>query len=45
MTKRLMRHAEVVVAQIDRELTQFADRLKSPEAREAFAAFASEAAS
>lgn len=40
MTKRLMRHAEVVVAQIDRELTQFADRLKSPEAREAFAAFA-----
>ncbi len=40
MTKKLMRHAEAAVAQIDRELAQFVDRLKSPEAREAFAAFA-----
>jgi enoyl-CoA hydratase/carnithine racemase len=40
MTKKLMRHAEALVAQMDREMAQFADRLKSPEAREAFAAFA-----
>ena len=40
MTKSLMRHAEAAVARINRELAQFVDRLKIPEAREAFAAFA-----
>lgn len=40
-TKSLMRHAEATaVAQMDKETTQFTERLKSLEAREAFAAFA-----
>ena len=40
MTKKLMRQAQAVAAQMDLENAQFADRLRSPEAREAFAAFA-----
>ncbi|MDM0117848.1 enoyl-CoA hydratase [Variovorax sp. J22R133] len=39
MTKILMRQAEAIAAQMDRETAQFTKRLKSPEAREAFAAF------
>ncbi|MGM7669811.1 enoyl-CoA hydratase-related protein [Microbacterium sp. A93] len=39
-TKRLMRDAEGLTAIIDREVAEFAGRLGSPEAREAFAAFA-----
>ena len=40
LTKGLMRQAEIVAAQMNRESVQFEDRLKSGEAREAFAAFA-----
>jgi len=39
-TKKLMRDAEAITRQIDVETTQFLSRLKSPEAREAFTAFA-----
>ena len=39
-TKGLMRHAEATAAQMDLESAQFTERLKSAEAREAFAAFA-----
>jgi enoyl-CoA hydratase/carnithine racemase len=39
-TKRLMRNADVLVAQIGAESAIFAERLKTAEAREAFAAFA-----
>jgi enoyl-CoA hydratase/carnithine racemase len=39
-TKRLMRRADVLAAQIATESECFAERLKTPEAREAFAAFA-----
>jgi enoyl-CoA hydratase/carnithine racemase len=39
-TKRLMRNADVLAAQIGAESTTFAERLKTAEAREAFAAFA-----
>lgn len=39
MTKQLMQQAEAVTAQMDTESAQFAERLCSPEAREAFAAF------
>jgi enoyl-CoA hydratase/carnithine racemase len=39
-TKRLMRNPEVLMAQIKAESEQFAARLKTIEAREAFAAFA-----
>jgi enoyl-CoA hydratase/carnithine racemase len=39
-TKRLMRNAEVLTAQIAAENACFAERLKTTEAREAFAAFA-----
>src|SRR6201988_1951060 len=39
-TKRLMRNPEVLMAQIKAESEQFAARLKTVEAREAFAAFA-----
>ncbi|SMG02394.1 Enoyl-CoA hydratase [Burkholderia singularis] len=38
--KRLMREAERLVAQIDREGEVFVERLASPEAKEAFVAFA-----
>lgn len=38
-TKRLMRNASAVVAQMDIESKEFTNRLQSPEAREAFAAF------
>jgi enoyl-CoA hydratase/carnithine racemase len=38
--KTLMRQAEMLVAQMDRESAQFQERLTSAEAREAFAAFA-----
>jgi enoyl-CoA hydratase/carnithine racemase len=40
VTKRLMRTAEVLAAQIAAESECFAERLKTAEAREAFAAFA-----
>jgi enoyl-CoA hydratase/carnithine racemase len=39
MTKVLMRQAQAISAQMDLESAQFAERLRSPEAREAFAAF------
>jgi len=39
-TKMLMRNADVIRAQMDREGTIFQERLRSAEAREAFAAFA-----
>src|SRR5262245_61411216 len=39
-TKRLMRNADVLAAQIGAESAVFAERLKTAEAREAFAAFA-----
>jgi enoyl-CoA hydratase/carnithine racemase len=39
-TKRLMRNADVLTAQIGAENESFAERLKTEEAREAFAAFA-----
>jgi enoyl-CoA hydratase/carnithine racemase len=39
-TKRLMRNADVLTAQINAESAIFAERLKTAEAREAFAAFA-----
>jgi enoyl-CoA hydratase/carnithine racemase len=39
-TKRLMRNAELLSAQIDAESRIFAERLKTAEAREAFTAFA-----
>jgi enoyl-CoA hydratase/carnithine racemase len=39
-TKRLMRNPEVLMAQILAESAQFAERLKTVEAREAFSAFA-----
>ena len=39
-TKRLMRNPEVLTAQIAAESECFAERLTTPEAREAFAAFA-----
>jgi enoyl-CoA hydratase/carnithine racemase len=39
-TKRLMRDAEAIAARMQAEMTAFEVRLKSPEAREAFAAFA-----
>jgi enoyl-CoA hydratase/carnithine racemase len=39
-TKRLMRNAEVLTAQIGAESQIFAERLKTAEAREAFTAFA-----
>jgi enoyl-CoA hydratase/carnithine racemase len=39
-TKRLMRHAETLTAQIAAESACFAERLKTAEAREAFLAFA-----
>jgi enoyl-CoA hydratase/carnithine racemase len=35
-----MRQAQAILAQMDLESAQFTERLKSPEAREAFAAFA-----
>jgi len=40
MTKSLMRHAEAIAVQMDLESAQFIERLRSAEAREAFAAFA-----
>jgi enoyl-CoA hydratase/carnithine racemase len=40
ITKRLMRNPEPLLAQIRSESEKFADRLKTAEAREAFAAFA-----
>lgn len=39
-TKRLMREAEAIAARMDVESRQFAERLASPEAQEAFLAFA-----
>jgi enoyl-CoA hydratase/carnithine racemase len=39
-TKRLMRDAEMLIAQMQREAERFGERLASAEAREAFAAFA-----
>ena len=39
-TKRLMRNAEALTAQIAAESACFAERLKTTEAREAFTAFA-----
>lgn len=39
-TKQLMRDAEQLVAQMDRESATFVKRLESPEAKEAFMAFA-----
>ena len=39
-TKRLMRNPELLMAQIKAESEQFAARLKTVEAREAFTAFA-----
>lgn len=38
-TKKLMRDGAILLAQMDREGALFAERLKSPEAAEAFAAF------
>ncbi len=40
MTKQLMQQAAAVTAQMNVEGAQFAERLRSPEAREAFMAFA-----
>ncbi|MDR6858510.1 enoyl-CoA hydratase/carnithine racemase [Variovorax guangxiensis] len=40
MTKSLMRHAAAVASQMDLENARFTERLESPEAREAFTAFA-----
>lgn len=40
MTKQLMKQAAAVTAQMNLESAQFAERLRSPEAREAFTAFA-----
>ncbi|HLZ82424.1 MAG TPA: enoyl-CoA hydratase-related protein [Caulobacteraceae bacterium] len=40
ITKRLMRDSGAITARIDEELGHFADRLTSPEAQEAFRAFA-----
>ncbi len=39
-TKALMRQAQAVATQMELERAQFAERLRSPEAREAFTAFA-----
>jgi enoyl-CoA hydratase/carnithine racemase len=39
-TKKLMRDAQMLVAQMKREGERFGERLSTPEAREAFAAFA-----
>jgi enoyl-CoA hydratase/carnithine racemase len=39
-TKRLMRDSQAILGQMDREIAEFGKRLKSPEAAEAFAAFA-----
>lgn len=39
MTKQLMKQAATVAAQMNLESAQFAERLRSPEAREAFTAF------
>ena len=39
-TKRLMRDAAAIVQQMDEESVVFANRLTSPEAKEAFTAFA-----
>ncbi|HEY0649289.1 enoyl-CoA hydratase-related protein, partial [Phenylobacterium sp.] len=39
-TKRLMRDHTAISAQIEQEMIEFAARLASPEAREAFQAFA-----
>jgi enoyl-CoA hydratase/carnithine racemase len=39
-TKRLMRDSAAIMAQMDREATEFTQRLRSAEAAEAFAAFA-----
>ena len=40
VTKRLMRDTAAITAQMDREATEFTQRLRSAEAAEAFAAFA-----
>jgi enoyl-CoA hydratase/carnithine racemase len=40
LTKKLMRDHERIAAQISEESQLFKERLKTPEAREAFAAFA-----
>jgi enoyl-CoA hydratase/carnithine racemase len=40
ITKRLMRNPELLLAQIAAESREFAERLKTAEAREAFVAFA-----
>ncbi len=40
ITKKLMRQAQAVATQMELEGVQFAERLRSPEAREAFTAFA-----
>ena len=40
LTKRLMRDSEGIAVRLDEELTHFATRLTSPEAKEAFGAFA-----
>ena len=40
ITKALMRDGEAIAARMDEEGTHFAAQLKSPEAKEAFAAFA-----
>lgn len=39
-TKRLMRDPQILTAHMDAETVQFVERLRSPEAREAFTAFA-----
>jgi enoyl-CoA hydratase/carnithine racemase len=39
-TKRLMRNAAEIARRLEEESSEFAKRLASPEAREAFAAFA-----
>jgi enoyl-CoA hydratase/carnithine racemase len=39
LTKRLLRNKDEIVARLEMERKYFAERLKSPEAREAFAAF------
>ena len=39
-TKKLMRNAEAITRTIEVESKEFVERLKSPEAREAFTAFA-----
>lgn len=38
-TKRLMRRVDLVIGQMEAESAEFTERLRSPEAREAFAAF------